>query len=182
MTLRHYQAFVAVCSEGSMSKAAETLYISQSAVSQLIKDLENHYNTRLFYRVSHKLVLTEAGKTLYRHALHMMLYNQSIERDMLAGRGSQVLRIGTNNAMIVWIWRATTRRSIRNFPFPLSMLRMMNSWHWSIPARSILPLQQNHLRLLIPNLCQNFWQRSLFALSVPRIQNSLRFLRITLPG
>ena len=101
MTLRHYQAFVAVCSEGSMSKAAETLYISQSAVSQLIKDLESHYNTRLFYRVSHKLVLTEAGKTLYRHALHMMLYNQSIERDMLAGRGSQVLRIGTNNAMIV---------------------------------------------------------------------------------
>lgn len=120
MTLRHYLAFTTVCSTGSMSKAAETLFISQSAISQLIKDLENHFNTKLFYRVSHKLLLTESGKKLYNHAMHMVLYNQSIERFMLTEQNSNAIRIGTINPMVVIDLIKNYKREFPDFTFTLT--------------------------------------------------------------
>ena len=55
MTLRHYRIFVAVCDTMNMTAAAETLFMSQSAVSQAIAELEKHYGVRLFERLSRKL-------------------------------------------------------------------------------------------------------------------------------
>lgn len=101
MTLRNFQIFVEVCRQGTMSAAAQKLYISQSAISQVIKDLENHYHTTLFHRVSHKLYLTEAGKKLYNHALHMVLYNEQIESVMTVNPEQANLRIGSISAFMM---------------------------------------------------------------------------------
>ncbi len=43
MTLRHYKIFVTVCDTMNMTAAAEMLFMSQSAVSQAIAELEAHY-------------------------------------------------------------------------------------------------------------------------------------------
>lgn len=54
MTLRHLKIFATVCKENSVSLAAKKLYISQPAVSNTIKELENYYGTPLFDRISKK--------------------------------------------------------------------------------------------------------------------------------
>ena len=52
MTIRHLKIFLAVAETGKMSEAAARLYISQPTVSQAIRELEDHYGTRLFERLS----------------------------------------------------------------------------------------------------------------------------------
>lgn len=60
MTYRHLKIFKKVCEYKSITLAAKNLYMAQPAVSQVIKELEQHYNTRLFDRISRKLYLGSA--------------------------------------------------------------------------------------------------------------------------
>ena len=77
MTLRHLKIFATVCKENSVSLAAKKLYISQPAVSNTIKELENYYGTPLFDRISKKIYLTETGKLVYKYAIHITsLFNE----------------------------------------------------------------------------------------------------------
>lgn len=50
MTIRHLTIFLAVAEYGTMSAAAEHLYLSQPTISQAIRELEKHYNGLLFER------------------------------------------------------------------------------------------------------------------------------------
>ena len=58
-----YRVFYTVAKCGSLTKAAEELYISQPAVSQAIKQLETQLGGKLFNRVSRGRELTETGRT-----------------------------------------------------------------------------------------------------------------------
>ena len=60
--------FAAVAREGSFSRAAVALSLSQPAVSQQISALETEVGTRLLDRRPDGLVLTEAGRALLDHA------------------------------------------------------------------------------------------------------------------
>ncbi|TDO73053.1 DNA-binding transcriptional LysR family regulator [Halanaerobium saccharolyticum] len=62
-----YKVFYQVAVDLSFSKAAAKLFISQSAVSQNIKNLEKELETELFIRSTKKVQLTEAGKILFEH-------------------------------------------------------------------------------------------------------------------
>lgn len=62
-----YKVFYFVATNLSFSKAAAELYISQSAVSQNIKNLEKELNTKLFIRNTKEVSLTQAGKILFDH-------------------------------------------------------------------------------------------------------------------
>jgi len=64
METRYLKTLVAVVEEGSFSRAAETLHITQSAVSQRIKFLEEYFGHRLFERSATGLVLTQAGQVV----------------------------------------------------------------------------------------------------------------------
>jgi DNA-binding transcriptional LysR family regulator len=57
--------FAATVRCGSITKAAEELFLSQSTISTHIKDLELSLKMELFIRVRHKLILTDAGRVLY---------------------------------------------------------------------------------------------------------------------
>ena len=72
MNIRHLEIFLSVCEHMSISKAAESLYLSQPAVSIAIKELEEYYNTRLFDRISRKIYLTSSGEKLLNYA-HVIL-------------------------------------------------------------------------------------------------------------
>ncbi|ODU55348.1 MAG: transcriptional regulator [Clostridium sp. SCN 57-10] len=96
MTLRHFKIFVAVCDTMSMTAAAEELYISQSAVSQTIADLEQFYHIRLFERLSRRLYLTQAGGKLLGYARHMVSMNADIEKDMKTLRDTGLVRVGAS--------------------------------------------------------------------------------------
>ena len=65
INLEHYKLFYNVAKCGSFSKAAEQLYISQPAITQSIKKLEEALDGTLFYRNTKGIILTEEGKNLY---------------------------------------------------------------------------------------------------------------------
>lgn len=96
MTIRHLKIFLAVAETGKMSEAAARLYISQPTVSQAIRELENHYNTRLFERLSKKLYITPAGKELYASAQKVVQEFDQLERNMEKGSRREVLRLGAS--------------------------------------------------------------------------------------
>ena len=62
--LELYKVFKTVAEKGNISSAAQELYISQSAVSQSIKQLETQLNARLFSRSTRGVVLTSEGEIL----------------------------------------------------------------------------------------------------------------------
>ena len=66
INLELYRVFVTAARCGSLTKAAEKLYISQPAVSQSVKLLENQLGEKLFRRTARGMELTDCGKMLYK--------------------------------------------------------------------------------------------------------------------
>ena len=60
--LKELSYVIAVAEKGNVSKAAESLFISQPSLSRYIKDLENRLGVQLFQRINNRLVLTYAGE------------------------------------------------------------------------------------------------------------------------
>ena len=71
-TIRQIQYFVAVAENGSVSRAAQTLSISQSAVTEAIKLLEEDLGVKLFERHSRGLNITHKGHQFLRHATSIL--------------------------------------------------------------------------------------------------------------
>ena len=68
METRYLNTLVASVEAGTFSKAAEILHITQSAVSQRIKFLEDHFGQQLLDRSGQRLALTSAGKVVFSKA------------------------------------------------------------------------------------------------------------------
>jgi LysR family transcriptional regulator, transcriptional activator of nhaA len=64
----HLRYFWAVAGEGNLTRVAERLNVSQSALSTQIRKLEHQLGHDLFERQGRRLVLTEAGKLAFEHA------------------------------------------------------------------------------------------------------------------
>ena len=68
MTITQLEYFCAVCRYGSISKAAEALFVSHPAISIAIKSLENEFSIELYTRTGNRVILTDAGKAFYEKA------------------------------------------------------------------------------------------------------------------
>ena len=64
VTLRQLRAFVAVAQEQSITRAAQRLHLTASALSMLVRSLEAELAVRLFERTTRRVVLTEEGQAL----------------------------------------------------------------------------------------------------------------------
>ena len=96
MTFDQMQYFAAVVEEGSISAAARRLHMSQPPLSLQIRNLESEYGVQLFERGARQIRLTEAGRLLYRHAVHSVELRALLDEDMRnlrSGRKGSV-RIG----------------------------------------------------------------------------------------
>jgi len=71
-TLRQLQYFISVAEEGTVSGAAQSLSISQSAVTDAIKELESDLGVTLFERHRRGLTITHKGHQFYRHAARIL--------------------------------------------------------------------------------------------------------------
>ena len=81
--------FVLVVDEGSFSRVAEKLALTNSVVSKRIARLEANLNAQLLYRTTRKLSLTDAGRTLYNKAKIARLALQDAE-DAVTGYGENM--------------------------------------------------------------------------------------------
>jgi DNA-binding transcriptional LysR family regulator len=68
MELRDLRYFVAIAQHGNVSRAAEQLHVSQPALSEQIRKLEDELGVPLFTRTSRGMLLTDGGEALLPHA------------------------------------------------------------------------------------------------------------------
>lgn len=72
MTFTQLEYFCAVCRYGSISKAAEALFVSHPTISVAIKSLEKEFSLELYTHMGNKVVLTEDGRAFYRRAVDIL--------------------------------------------------------------------------------------------------------------
>jgi DNA-binding transcriptional LysR family regulator len=82
MTIRHLRILAAVCEYGSITVAAEKLYMTQPAVSLAIKELEEHYGVKLFDRLTRRIQITEDGRRMLDYAIHVVALFDEMEQAM----------------------------------------------------------------------------------------------------
>lgn len=101
LNYHHLNYFWHVAKIGNLTKAAEALYISQSALSAQIKLLEESIGNQLFTRQSRKLILTDVGNIAFSYA--ESIFSKGDELEALLKKGvqteNQVVRIGVLSTM-----------------------------------------------------------------------------------
>lgn len=79
MNIRYFKTFIAVAESRGISKACESLCLTQPAVTRQIRILEEEYNAELFDRRCKEIILTEEGKKLLEYAREIVdIYNNSL--------------------------------------------------------------------------------------------------------
>jgi LysR family transcriptional regulator, regulator for metE and metH len=97
LTLQHLYIIEKITSEGSVTRAAEKLNLSQSALSHQIRDLEAASGLKLFNRIGKKLVLNEAGQRIVSGSQKVLPVIRELEaelKEMREGK-KQTIRIST---------------------------------------------------------------------------------------
>ncbi len=105
MNFQQLTTFCTVLSEGSMTAAAEKLFLTQPAVSQQIRNLEEELNVDLLVRGSRQAKATTQGHILYDYAKRIIAMNQQAQVAIqTVGEAIQgTLRIGTLNSLGLYI-------------------------------------------------------------------------------
>ncbi len=101
MADRRLQVFHAVAKHLSFTKAGEALCMTQPAVTFQIRQLEEHFNTRLFDRAHGRICLTPAGVVAFAHAERILALTAELEsalRDM-GGQVAGPLMIGASTTI-----------------------------------------------------------------------------------
>ncbi len=80
MELRQLRYFVKAAETLNFSEAAKGLYITQSTLSQQIRQLETELDVQLFQRNSHEVTLTEAGAELLPYAKRNPVCRRHVQR------------------------------------------------------------------------------------------------------
>lgn len=92
------ETFIKVTDAGSFNKAAEEMYITPTAVIKQINLLEDTLDVKLFERTHRGLMLTNAGKSLYRDAKYIIKYCEElvVRAKNAMQSDANVIRIGTS--------------------------------------------------------------------------------------
>lgn len=95
LNYHHLRHFWAIARHRSMTRAAEALRISQSTLSEQVRDLERWLGQSLFERRGRKLHLTEAGCIAFEHAESIFATGRELlDRMRQSGEAHKYLRIG----------------------------------------------------------------------------------------
>lgn len=134
MELRHLRYFVMAAAEGSISRAAARLNISQPAVSRQIRDLEDELGVVLFERESNGLSLTQPGVAALPHAQELLRRagDLKVAMDVFGKSVRKTLRVGFIETALPG--------------FLASAMRSFNQRHDDvcIEIRSMTPLEQEN--------------------------------------
>ena len=99
MNNQNLKAFITVAECNSFSAAADRLYLTQSAISKRIAQLEEQIGKRLFDRIARQVSLTEAGLALLPRAQRILTEYESALQAIndLSGEASGILRLAISH-------------------------------------------------------------------------------------
>ena len=105
MADRRLQVFHTVARLLSFTKAAETLHMTQPAVTFQIRQLEEYFNTRLFDRTHNRISLTVAGQQVFKFADQILSLYSEMDNSVreLTGDVSGVLLIGASTTIAEYV-------------------------------------------------------------------------------
>ena len=110
------ETFLAVCQCMNFTRASEQLNITQPAVSQHIRFLEKHYNTKLFRYEGKKLRLTGAGEILRNASLTMMHDEISMQSEMQKSEEADEIRFGATRTVGDTLMGGILEKYLREYP------------------------------------------------------------------
>lgn len=115
---RHLLAFAALARLGSFTRAAQELFLTQSAVSHAIKALEEQAGCRLFERAGRCVALTQSGEQFLRHVDRILGEMKTARRglDELSRWGHGRLRLGACTTTCQYILPTVLREFKQSFP------------------------------------------------------------------
>ena len=101
--IRTLRYFLALVQEGSVSKAAKALYITQPTLSRQLADLEKHVGAPLYERGNKRISLTDEGMALYDYAKAIVELADRAEAELMVGshelRGNVYIGAGEADSM-----------------------------------------------------------------------------------
>jgi len=106
LEVRHLRLVSEVAALGSVTRAAERLHLTQSAISHQLRDIESRLGTPLFHRLGKRMVVTPAGERVLRSAATILDDLRRAEEDIkqIAREGSGILRLCTQcNTGYYWL-------------------------------------------------------------------------------
>ncbi len=129
MADRRLQVFHTVARLLSFTKAAETLHMTQPAVTFQVRQLEEHFNTRLFDRTHNRISLTEAGKRVYEFSDRIFELYSDMEHAVreMTGDISGVLIIGASTTIAEYMLPALLGDFKKKYPDVNVQLKVSNS-------------------------------------------------------
>ena len=115
---RQLQAFVLLSRTGSFTQAAKGLFLTPSAVSHALKELEQRVGCRLLDRQRKKVELTEAGEQLLQHAEKILseMSAACASLEQLGKWGKDRIRIGASLAFCQYIMPPILEEFHRSYP------------------------------------------------------------------
>lgn len=116
--LEQYRVFHAVATHGSFSRAAQALFMTQSAVSQAIKNLELALSVRLFLRGTRETSLTAEGRVLFEYVASALELFETAEEKLLRLKGLELgeLRIGVGDTISRYFLLPALERFHEEYP------------------------------------------------------------------
>jgi len=129
MTFRQVEIFLAVARAKNFTRAAETLHLSQSTLSQHVRELEDELGVSLFDRLGRAVTLTEAGRLLEDHATRLTTTLASARRAIneLKGLERGSLVIGASTTPGIYVLPPIVAAFRRRYPGIDVSLRIANS-------------------------------------------------------
>ena len=103
-TFRQLEVFLAAAHFQNITRASETLSMSQSAASSALKDLESQFDLPLFDRIGKRLQLNEQGRLIRPKAEKLIEQAKELERTMAQHKDAGHLKVGAT-LTIGTIWR-----------------------------------------------------------------------------
>jgi DNA-binding transcriptional LysR family regulator len=118
VNLHELDVFLAVIEEGNFSEAGRRLHLSQPAVSQSIRGLEQRVGAALFVRQGRQVRLTEAGQTLEPMARELLGVARRLEETMSALEGTVAgeITVGCSTASGKYLLPRLIARFRRDYP------------------------------------------------------------------
>ncbi len=129
MADRRLQVFHAVAKHLSFTKAAETLFMTQPAVTFQIKQLEEHLNTRLFDRAQGRISLTPAGQLALEYAERILALSAELDTRLreMNGQAAGPLLIGASMTIGEYVLPQLIGKFKARFPAVMPTLFVGNS-------------------------------------------------------
>lgn len=129
MADRRLQVFHAVAKHRSFTKAAETLFMTQPAVTFQIKQLEEQFNVRLFERGHGQISLTDAGQVVFEYAERILSLSSELDARMkdLTGDVAGVLLIGASMTIADYLLPQVLGEFKSRYPSVVPRLLVANS-------------------------------------------------------